>query len=84
MTKTIDYGINPIITWTTTDDGTPQGRQAYGSWRDWEFTVSSNPRGGWNVKINGEQAWTHMRGFHEAQGSIRDRLRDWAYMDQFR
>jgi hypothetical protein len=81
---TIDYLINPKIEWTVHDSFKPGVQSAEGRWMDWEFTVTKGERGGWNIKINGVQAWTHMRGFNEAMGSVKDRLRDWAYMNQFR
>jgi hypothetical protein len=84
MTKPIDYLMNPKITWIVEDGPKFADRKATGTWGDWEFTISSNERGGWDVKINGIQAWTHMRTFDSTMGSVRDRLRDWAYMDQFK
>lgn len=81
--STIDYLINPQITWTI-HDGVNLDRHATGTWQDWTFTVNHNKRGGWNVQINGVQAWTHMHKFEDAMASVKDRLRDWAYMNQFR
>jgi hypothetical protein len=82
MNKKINYLLNVSIEWTITGDGF--ARRAEGKYKDWTFTVLRGDRGGWNITINGIQAWTHMRGFDEAVGSVKDKLRNWAYMDQFR
>lgn len=80
----VDYLVAPKIEWVVHDGSTYAETHATGKWEDWEFTVTHHERGGWNVKINGVQAWTHMRGFKEAMGSVKDRLREWAYINQFR
>lgn len=82
--KKINYLCNPRIEWTITDDGTEVGRQATGKWEDWEFSISAHSHSGWNIKVNGIQAWTYMRGFHGAMASVGERLRGWAYINQFR
>lgn len=81
---TINYLLDVKIVWTVHHGSKPWDSHAHGTWENWEFTITRGNRGGWDVKINGIQAWTHMRSFDEALRSVHDHLRDWAYIDQFK
>jgi hypothetical protein len=75
---------SPRIEWTIVHGHEPSENTASATWRDFTIEVSHNPDGaGWNVRLNGEQAWTYMRSFDETLYSVKSRLLEWAYINQF-